>query len=258
MSNISFRFDGKVAVITGSTRGIGLAIARALARRGARVVISSESADDTARVTAELSAEGLNVTGVPCDVTDSAAQKALVDTVVKAHGRLDVLVCNAGITGRPGPLATVDFADYDRVMALNLRSMVALTQYALPHIAANAGGSLILISSISGLRGNGAIGAYALAKAGVAQLARNLAVEWGPRGVRVNAISPGFIRTELSMPLLANKEFMARRMQMTPLRRPGEVEEVAGAAVFLASPAGAFVTGHNLVVDGGTVISDGS
>jgi NAD(P)-dependent dehydrogenase (short-subunit alcohol dehydrogenase family) len=135
---------------------------------------------------------------------------------------------------------------------------VELSRFALPHLSEGSGGSLILISSIAGLRGNGAINAYALAKAGVAQLARNLAVEWGPRGVRVNAISPGFIRTELSAPLLDNEQFLARRMQMTPLRRAGEPEEVAGAALFLASSAGSFVTGHNLVVDGGTVITDGS
>jgi len=125
-------------------------------------------------------------------------------------------------------------------------------------LAAQAGSAVVLIASLAGLRGNGAINAYALAKAGVAQLARNLAVEWGPKGIRVNALSPGFIRTELSRPLLENAAFMARRMQMTPLRRPGEQAEVAQAALFLASAAAGFVTGHNLVVDGGTVITDGS
>ena len=148
--------------------------------------------------------------------------------------------------------------DYARVMAINLRSQVVLTGLALPHIAARGGGAAVLIASLSGLRGNGRINAYALAKAGVAQLARNLAVEWGPRNVRVNAISPGFIATELSGPLLADEAFMARRMGQTPMRRPGTPAEVAGAAVFLASSAGAFVTGHNLVVDGGTLISDGN
>ena len=253
-----FRLDGQVALITGSTRGIGFGIARAMAMQGARVVVSSESPEDTARAAATLQAEGLQAVGISCDVTDRAQQQALVDGTLSSCGRLDVLVCNAGITGSPGPFETLDLADYDRVMGLNLRSMVELTQFSLPVIAAQGGGAAILISSLAGLRGNGAINAYALAKAGVSQLARNLAVEWGPRGVRVNAISPGFIRTDLSRPLLENAAFMARRMQMTPLRRPGEVEEVAGAAVFLASPAGGFVTGHNLVVDGGTVITDGS
>jgi NAD(P)-dependent dehydrogenase (short-subunit alcohol dehydrogenase family) len=149
-------------------------------------------------------------------------------------------------------------ADFDRVMAINLRSQVELCNLALPHIADRGGGSAILVSSLSGLRGNGAINAYALAKAGVAQLARNLAIEWGPRNIRANAISPGFIRTELSAPLIADPAFMQRRMAMTPLRRPGEVQEVAGAALFLASAAGGFVTGHNLVVVGGTLITDGS
>jgi NAD(P)-dependent dehydrogenase (short-subunit alcohol dehydrogenase family) len=248
-----FDLTGKSAIVTGSTRGIGRAIAEGLIAQGARVVISSEDADDTARVAAEL-----GMPGQPCDVTDDAALAALVDRAVAEFGGLDILVCNAGITGKAGAFADLDMADYARVMAINLTSQVALCNLALPHIAARGGGAAVLVSSLSGLRGNGRINAYALAKAGVAQLARNLAVEWGPRGVRVNAISPGFIATELSGPLLADETFMARRMAMTPLRRPGTPPEVAGAAVFLASDAGAFVTGHNLVVDGGTLITDGS
>ncbi|MGH6745174.1 NAD(P)-dependent dehydrogenase (short-subunit alcohol dehydrogenase family) [Novosphingobium sp. PhB55] len=248
-----FDLTGKSAIVTGSTRGIGRAIAEGLIAQGARVVISSEDAGDTARVAAEL-----GMPGQPCDVTDDAALAALVDRAVAEFGGLDILVCNAGITGKAGAFADLDMADYARVMAINLTSQVALCNLALPHIAAQGGGAAVLVSSLSGLRGNGRINAYALAKAGVAQLARNLAVEWGPRGVRVNAISPGFIATELSAPLLADETFMARRMAMTPLRRPGTPPEVAGAAVFLASDAGAFVTGHNLVVDGGTLITDGS
>lgn len=242
----------KVAIVTGSTRGIGLAIARAFQQAGARVVISSEDAADTARVAAEL-----GTSGISADVTSKAALAALVDGAVSQFGGLDIVVGNAGITGRAGPFATIDMDDYDRVMAVNLRAQVELCNLALPQIAARGGGAAVLISSLAGLRGNLGINAYALAKAGVAQLARNLAVEWGPRNVRVNAISPGFIRTEFSAPLLADETFMARRMAMTPLRRPGEPEDVAGAALFLASRAGAFVTGHNLVVDGGTLITDG-
>ena len=216
-------------------------------------MMSSEDVCDTARVASEL-----GMPGIAADVSDDAALVRLVAETIARCGGIDLLVCNAGITGAPGPFATIDMADYDRVMAVNLRSQVVLCNLALPHIAARGGGAAILMASLSALRGNGAINAYALAKAGVAQLARNLAVEWGPRGVRVNAISPGLIRTPLSEPLLADAHFMARRMAMTPLRRPGEVEEVAGAALFLASGAGGFVTGHNLVVDGGTLIADGS
>lgn len=248
-----FDLTGKAALVTGSTRGIGRAIAEGLIAQGARVVISSEDAGDTARVAAELAMPGL-----PCDVSDDAALARLVDFMISELGGIDVLVCNAGITGQAGPLAAIDMDDYASVMAINLRSQVVLCNLALSHIAERGGGAAILLSSLSGLRGNARINAYALAKAGVAQLARNLAVEWGPSNVRVNAISPGFIATELSQPLLDNAEFMARRMALTPLRRAGTPAEVAGAAVFLASDAGAFVTGHNLVVDGGTLITDGS
>lgn len=248
-----FDLTGKSAIVTGSTRGIGRAIAEGLIAQGARVMISSEDAADTQRVAAELV-----MPGCVCNVSDEAALVRLVATAVDQFGGFDVLVCNAGITGQPGPFASINMEDYDKVMGVNLRSQVVLSNLSLPHIAARGGGSVILVSSLSGLRGNGQINAYALAKAGVAQLARNLAVEWGAKGVRVNAISPGFIATELSGPSLADSGFMARRMSMTPLRRPGTPQEVAGAAVFLASDAGAFVTGHNLVVDGGTLITDGS
>lgn len=248
-----FDLSGRRALVTGSTRGIGRAIAEALIAQGAQVVISSEDAEDTARVAAELGQPGL-----ACDVADDAALAGLVDFAMAELGGIDVLVCNAGITGKAGPFAEIEMDDYARVMAINLTSQVVLSNLALPHIAANGGGAVVLISSLSGLRGNRRINAYALAKAGVAQLARNLAVEWGPKNVRVNAISPGFIATELSGPLLADEVFMARRMAMTPLRRPGIPQEVAGAVAFLASSAGAFVAGHNLVVDGGTAITDGS
>jgi NAD(P)-dependent dehydrogenase (short-subunit alcohol dehydrogenase family) len=248
-----FDLSGKGAIVTGSTRGIGRAIAEGLIAQGARILITSEDLDDTRRV-----ATTLDMPGQHCDVTDDAALAALVDRAVAEFGGLDILVCNAGITGRAGPFAELDMGDYARVMAVNLTSQVRLANLALPVIAARGGGAAVLISSLSGLRGNGRINAYALAKAGVAQLARNLAVEWGPHNVRVNAISPGFLATELSQPLLDDPAFMARRMAMTPLRRPGTPAEVAGAVVFLSSAAGAFVTGQNLVVDGGTLITDGS
>jgi NAD(P)-dependent dehydrogenase (short-subunit alcohol dehydrogenase family) len=248
MSEI-FSLAGKVAIITGSTRGIGRGIAAAFIEAGATVVVSSESAEETARTAAEIGA-----TGITCDVSSAADLEALVAGTLAAHGGIDILVCNAGITDRRGDTSVEDF---DRVMAVNLRSQVALTSMALPHIAERQG-SVILIASIGGIRGNAAINAYALAKAGVAQLARNIAVQWGPKGVRANAISPGLIRTELIAQLPQDADFMKRRMQMTPLRRMGTVEEIGGTAVFLASRAGGFVNGHNLVVDGGTVITDGS
>lgn len=174
-----FDLSGKRALVTGSTRGIGRAIAEGLIAQGARVMISSEDVADTARVAAHLA-----MPGCACDVADDAALVRLIDAAVAELGGLDILVCNAGITGRAGPFAGIDMDDYARVMAVDLRSQVVLCNLALPRIAEAGGGSAVLISSLSGLRGNGRINAYALAKAGVAQLARNLAVEWGSQGVR--------------------------------------------------------------------------
>lgn len=248
-----FDLTGKVALITGSTRGIGRGVAQAFADAGASLVISSENAADVAATESSFVERGYLAHGIVCDVSDALAVEALVHDTLAEFGGVDVLVCNAGITGQSGDWSLDDF---DRVMAINLRSMVTLTNSAMPHLAERKG-SAILMSSISGVRGNSRINAYALAKAGVAQLARNLAVQWGPQGVRTNAISPGLIHTELTAPMLANAAFMEKRMQLTPLRRMGEVEEVAGAALFLASKAGGFVNGHNLVVDGGTVVTDG-
>ena len=251
----AFDLSGRTAIVTGSTRGIGLGIARALGEAGAAVVIAGEAAGEVAAAKAALSGEGLKVHGIVCEVTHEHALAELVQGTIDAFGGIDILVCNAGITGEAGSWS---LADFDRVMAVNLKSMVALTALALPHIAARGGGTAVLMSSLSALRGNAAINAYALAKAGVAQLARNLAVQWGPRGVRVNAIAPGLIATPLSGPLLADADFMARRLQMTPLRRVGTIEDVAATCVFLASPASGFITGQHIAVDGGTSVTDGS
>lgn len=253
-----FDLSGKVAVVTGSTRGIGLAITEQLCSAGASCVVSSEDAAAVEAATQALSEKGLAVSGKTCDVTDEAALAALVDHAVNEYGGLDILVCNAGITGAAGPITEIDVDDYLRVFDINLHSMVSLCNLAYPQLAQRGGGSIILVSSISALRGNAAINAYALAKAGVVQLARNVAVQWGPDNIRANAIAPGLIRTEISTPLLADEAFMKRRLQMTPLRRVGEVAEIAGCAHFLASDAGAFVTGQVLVADGGTTITDGS
>ena len=253
-----FSLHGLSAIVTGSTRGIGYAIAEEMAGAGARVVVSGEDEQAVAAAVRALREAGRDVVGQACDVRDESALEKLVQAALSAFGRLDCLVCNAGITGRPGPAASRAPDDYDLVMAVNLRSVVALCELALPHIEAAGGGSVILLSSISALRGNASINTYALSKAAINQLARNLAVQWGPRGVRVNAIAPGLIRTEMSGTLLRDAAFRERRMAMTPLRRPGEPREVAGAALFLAAPAGAFTTGQVLVVDGGTTITDGS
>jgi NAD(P)-dependent dehydrogenase (short-subunit alcohol dehydrogenase family) len=250
-----FDLSGKVALVTGGNRGIGRGIVEALAAQGASVAFCSENAEDVARAQAEL---GDGFLGVHCDVSDDAGLEQLVAQTVARFGGLDILVCNAGITGRTRTFTALDMDDFDHVMRINLRHMVVLSRLAWPHLEARGGGSIILMASISAVRGNGQISSYALAKAGVTQLARNLAVEWGPNNIRTNAIAPGLIRTELSAPLESNAAFMKARMQMTPLRRMGSIEEIAGTTVWLASAAGAFVNGQTIIVDGGTVITDGS
>ena len=247
-----FDLTGKIAVVTGSSRGLGYAIAEAMVAHGATVIVSSENAEDTAEAAAALGA-----TGITCDVSDDAAIAALVAQTVVQFGGIGILVSNAGIQGAPSA-DPLDMTVFDRVIAVNMRSMAVLTKHALPHMAGRDGASVILMSSISSIRGNARIDAYALAKAGVSQLARNIAVVWGPKGVRANAIAPGLIDTKLAEHFKADPAFMERRMQMTPLRRKGRPEEIAGVAVFLASPASGFVNGHVIVADGGTVITDGS
>lgn len=253
-----FDLTGRVALVTGGHRGLGLAVARGLAEAGARVTLASDDPAGCDHAASELQAQGLHVWSHPCDVTDPRAQAGLVDGTVAREGGLDIVVANAGISdamvGSTGGLSS----DYRRVMAVNLDSVVDLVHRATPALRARGGGSLILMSSLAGQRGNRRLGPYALTKAALSQLARNLAVELGPQGIRANAIAPGFIRTDLARGLLADAQFMAMRMQHTPLRRPGEPHEVAAAALFLASPGGAFITGQTLVVDGGTLITDGA
>jgi NAD(P)-dependent dehydrogenase (short-subunit alcohol dehydrogenase family) len=254
-----FSLAGKTALITGSTSGIGLAIAQSFAAAGAKVMISSIDEAGCRSVTEAMQSEGYTASFHACDVMVESQLDGLVEATLARFGAIDSLVINAG--GAPAPNGnepSPNSAAYDETMRLNLCQAVRLTDQIAPGMAARRDGSIILMSSLSGLRGNRMIGSYALAKAAMAQLARNLAVQWGPDNVRANAISPGLIATPFSKGLMENAALMTRRLQNTPLRRVGQPSEIAGAALFLASPAGAFVTGHNLVVDGGTLITDGN
>lgn len=253
-----FGLSGKVALITGATRGIGQAMAEALGAAGCQLVIASNDAkacEEQARAFAE---RGIDAMLFPLDVGDPAQLDGLLAATLDRFGGLDVLICNAGITGHVGPLGDADDAVRDETFAVNLFHPLRLASRAAPHMAARGGGSIILTSSIAGHRGNSRLGLYGMTKAALSQLARDLAVEWGPSAVRVNAIAPGLIRTSWADAVLHSPEATARRMQQTPLRRVGEPWEVAALALFLAGPASAFITGQTLVIDGGTVISDGS
>ena len=253
-----FDLHGTVALVTGATGGLGTAICDALAAHGARVILSDHDAAACESAAATMRAQGFEAQGLPCDLREQTSLAGFISQAIGIWGRVDTLVCNAGVQGPAGPIGKISRADWDTVMQVNLSAPLALTAHLIPLMAERGSGSVVLMSSIAGLRGNRAIGLYALSKAALAQLARNLAVEWGPQGVRVNAISPGLIRTPLAKDLLSDEAFMERRLAATPLRRIGEPAEVAGAVVMLAGRAGAFITGHNLVIDGGTTISDGS
>lgn len=255
-----FDLSGRTALVTGATQGLGLAIAQALNAHGARVLVSDRD-PGACRATAEQLAAICpadstppSAIALPADLSDPAA----VDALCHAAGPIDILVCNAGLAGPAGPLGDATDEDWNTLLQVNLRAPARMAGLLIPDMARRGSGSVILMSSIAGLRGNGRIGPYGITKAGVAQLARNLAIEWGPRGVRVNAISPGLIRTPMSAGLMGDEQFMARRLRATPLRRAGEPEEIAAAVVFLASRAGGFITAQNLVIDGGTLMSDGS
>lgn len=254
-----FALNRRTALVTGGTRGIGLAIATELGEAGAAIVVSSESAADCASAAEQLRERGIEAHGVVCDVSDRAQVESLAARASQLlNGCIDILICNAGIAGPAGPMGEATETDWDRVMTINLRSVWWLTSLIIPGMAERGEGSVIVTASLSALRGNKAIGVYGVSKAGLLQLVRNLAVEWSPRNVRINAISPGVIRTEFSRPIVDDDARSERRLQLTPLRRFGSPEEVAGVALMLASPAGGFITGQNIVVDGGTLISDGN
>jgi NAD(P)-dependent dehydrogenase (short-subunit alcohol dehydrogenase family) len=247
-----FDLTGKVAVVTGSTKGIGLAIAQRMAEHGAKVVISSRKADVCEAVAAGIREKGGEAIAIPCHVAHKEQLKALVDGAIAQWGGIDVLVGNAGVNPYFGPAAGMPDEAYERIMGANVRSNFWLCNMVAPHMAGRGGGAIIIISSIGGLRGSGKLGVYGISKAADMQLVRNVAVEWGPKNVRANCIAPGLVRTDFARALWEDPVNYRKRTRDTPLQRIGEPDEIAGAAVFLASAAGNFTTGQTIVIDGGT------
>ena len=249
-----FGLDGKVAIVTGSSRGIGRAIATALARAGARVVVSSRKADACAKVVQALADEGLEAMAICCHAGRREELERLVDSTIERYGRLDICVANAAANPVLGPLAKLPEDAWDKVMNTNVRAVFQLAGIALPHLERSGEGSFLAISSIGALRTERGIGAYNISKLALVGLVQNLASEWGRRGVRVNAIAPGFIRTDFSRALWENPEAMDRVRLMTPLQRIGEPEDIGAVAVFLSAAASRFITGQTIVADGGVTL----
>jgi NAD(P)-dependent dehydrogenase (short-subunit alcohol dehydrogenase family) len=254
MTNSLFDMTGKVAVITGSTKGIGRAIAEEMARLGARVVISSRKADACEQVAAKLKAQGFEAMAVPCHVGRKADLQNLVDRTNQAWGPIDVLVCNAATNPVYGTTAEMTDEAWDKIMDTNVKGTFWLTNMVLPQMAEKGEGAVVLLSSIAGLRGNTTIGTYGVSKAAEVALARNLAVEWGPKGIRVNSIAPGLIRTDFAKALWEDPVRVKRAEDKTPLRRIGDPVDIAGLAVFLSTRASAYITGQVIVADGGETI----
>ena len=255
-----FDLTGKVAVITGSSRGIGKAIALEMAVHGAKVVISSRKADACQPVADAINAKHGTGTAivVPANISSKENLQHLVDETHRVFGRIDALVCNAASNPYYGPMAGISDEQFQKVLNNNIVANHWLIAMVATEMLERGDGSITIISSIGGLKGSSVLGAYCISKAADMQLARNLADEFGPRGVRVNCIAPGLIRTDFAKALWDNPDTLKRSTAMASLRRIGEPYEIAGAAVLLASKAGAFITGQTIVIDGGTTISGGA
>ncbi|MEI9926682.1 MAG: SDR family oxidoreductase [Sphingomonas sp.] len=251
-----FDLAGRVAVVTGSTRGIGRAAAEALAAHGAKVAISSRKQDACDAAAAEINARfgaGAAI-AVAASISDKAALEHLVDQTRAAFGRIDVLVCNAASNPYFGPMTGIADEQFRKILDNNILSNHWLIQMVAPEMRARRAGSIVIVSSIGGLRGSPVLGGYCVSKAADMQLARNYAVEFGPDNVRVNCIAPGLIRTDFARALWEDPGRIAATNSATPLRRIGEPEEIAGAVVYLAGAASAFMTGQVMVIDGGVTI----
>jgi NAD(P)-dependent dehydrogenase (short-subunit alcohol dehydrogenase family) len=251
-----FSLSGKVAVVTGSSRGIGKAIAERLAEHGAKVAISSRKLEPCQQVADAINAKhgAGTAIAVAANISAKDALQQLIDQTVQRLGPVDVLVCNAASNPYYGPMAGISDDQFRKILDNNIVANHWLINMVAPGMVERKGGSIIIVSSIGGLRGSGILGAYCISKAADLQLARNLAVEYGPHNIRVNCIAPGLIKTDFARALWEDAALLAERTATTPLRRIGEPDEIAGAAVFLASPAGSFVTGQAIVVDGGVTV----
>jgi len=254
-----FDLSGKVALVTGSSRGIGQAIVTRMAEHGAKVVVSSRKAEPCENIAAAINMRygkgGEIAASIPANINDKTQLQALVDGTCARFGRIDILVCNAAINPHFGSALSVSDEAFDKIMSANVRSTLWLCQMVLPEMSGRKDGVVIILSSIAGLKGMPVIGTYGLSKAADMQLARNIAIEYGPDNIRANCIAPGVVKTDFARALWDAPAGEQHLKEQTPLRRLGQPDDIAGAAVFLASPAGAWMTGQTLVIDGGTTVA---
>jgi len=250
-----FDLTDKVAIITGSSRGIGRSIAETMAQLGAKVVVSSRKAEPCQAVADGIRRDGGEASVIACNVSRKPEVEALVAGTIKHYGRVDILVCNAAVNPVFGPLAQLPDEAFDKIMGANVKSNIWLSNLVIPGMVERGGGAIVIISSIGGLRGTEVLGAYGISKAADFALARNLAVEWGPKNVRVNCVAPGLVKTDFARALWEDEARLAGRNERTPLRRIGMPNEIGPIAAFLASPAASFITGQIIVADGGVTIA---
>jgi dehydrogenase/reductase SDR family protein 4 len=256
MTNPLFDLSGQTALITGSSRGIGKSIAEEMSAAGAKVVISSRKLEACDQVRDAIRARGGEAISLACNIGRKEEVEALARAVLDQLGRIDILVCNAAVNPFYGPLTKLDDDAWDKIMISNVKSSWWLVKLVAPHMVERGSGNIMLISSIGAFKATTVLGAYGISKAAEAQLARNLALELGPKGIRVNAIAPGLVKTDFAKALWSNPAILKNVEERAPLRRIGQPVDIAGVAVFLASRAASFVTGQLIVADGGSTLGD--
>lgn len=250
-----FNLKGKVAIITGSSKGIGKAIAKGLAQNGAQVVISSRSQEACDEVVYEFAKESLEATAIACHIGNQDQRKSLVEKTIHAFGRIDILINNAAINPVFGPIENVDSEIFDKIMDVNVKAPWALSNLVLPYMQKNKKGSIINIASVEALTPGFGLGLYSTSKAALLMLTKNQAKEWGQHGINVNAICPGLIQTKFSAALWTNEKLLNKLEKSIPAGRMGQPEEMVGLACLLASDAGSYMTGGVYTADGGYMIS---
>ena len=249
-----FDLNGKTAIITGSSKGIGLAIAKGLAQHGATVVISSRKQEAVNEVAEQLKQDGLKAIGTACHVGDAKQRNALIEKTVKECGGIDILVNNAAINPIYGPIENTTSEIFDKTMEVNVKAPMLLASVALPHLKKSGNGSVINVASVEGIHPGNGLGVYSLSKAALIMLTKTQAKEWGRYGIRANAFCPGLVKTKFSEALWTDEKLMARLQKMLPSGRMASPEEMVGLAVLLASDAGSYMTGGVYTADGGYLI----